>query len=338
MHAASPLVSIVLVNYNGRDFLEPCLHSLLDQTYQPIEIILVDNGSTDGSVELAQTRFPSVTIVESERNLGFAEGNNAGFAQANGEYVALLNNDTVVEENWLSTLVDRIRNDDLALVCSQVITDGVPGEFYSMNGTLNYLGHNIMRHFRDLTQVFYASAASLLVRRDILNELFPDEYFLYQEDVYLSWKLRLLGHRIAMVPESRVHHRGSQSTKRETRELVGYYQERNRILNCLIFYQMSTLLRLVPYFVFDFLAKLAMALVGRGKPLKAILRAYFWPLTNAGWVQDHRRGIQSTRKLPDREVLSLMSPKVSGGQSFLSRVLNGISSAYASAVRLNPHG
>ncbi|MGB6120559.1 MAG: glycosyltransferase family 2 protein, partial [Bacteroidota bacterium] len=130
MHAASPLVSIVLVNYNGRDFLEPCLHSLLDQTYQPIEIILVDNGSTDGSVELAQTRFPSVRIVESERNLGFAEGNNAGFAQANGEYVALLNNDTVVEENWLSTLVDRIRNGDLALVCSQVITDGVPGEFY----------------------------------------------------------------------------------------------------------------------------------------------------------------------------------------------------------------
>jgi GT2 family glycosyltransferase len=337
MHAASPLVSIVLVNYNGRDFLEPCLHSLLDQTYQPIEIILVDNGSTDGSVEFVQTRFPSVRIVESERNLGFAEGNNAGFAQANGEYVALLNNDTVVEENWLSTLVDRIRNGDLALVCSQVITDGVPGEFYSMNGTLNYLGHNIMRHFRDLTQVFYASAASLLVRRDIVNELFPDEYFLYQEDVYLSWKLRLLGHRIAMVPESRVHHRGSQSTKRETRELVGYYQERNRILNCLIFYQMSTLLRLVPYFVFDLVAKLAMALVGRGKPLKAIVRAHTWPITHAGWVRDQRRDIQTTRTRPDRSVLSLMSEKVLDSQSFLSCVPNGISSAYASVVRLKRH-
>ncbi len=334
MQAAPPLVSVVLVNYNGRDFLEPCLRSVLDQSYQPVEIILVDNGSSDESVEFVQTRFPSVNIIKNDRNLGFAEGNDVGFARATGEYVALLNTDTVVEDSWLSTLVDRVRSDGLALACSQVITDGVPEEYYWMNGTLNYLGQNIMRHFRDLSQVFYASAASLLLRRDIVDRLFPSEYFLYQEDVYLSWKLRLLGHRIAMVPESRVHHRGSQSTKRETRELVGYYQERNRILNCLIFYQISTLLRLIPYFVSDFVGKLTMAMVGRGKPVKAILRAYLWPIMNAGWVRDQRRDIQSSRTLPDRSVLSLMSQKVLDSRSFLSRVLNGVFSAYASVVRL----
>jgi GT2 family glycosyltransferase len=310
MHVAPPLVSVVLVNYNGRDFLEPCLRSLLDQSYEPLEIILVDNDSTDGSVDYVRTRFPSVRLIDNKRNLGFAEGNNIGFAQANGVYVALLNTDTVVDNNWLATLVDRMGSGGLALVCSQVITDGVPEEFYRMNGTLNYMGQNIMRHFRDLTQVFYASAASLLLRRDLLRELFLNEYFLYQEDVYLSWKLRLLGEKIAMVPESRVHHRGSLSTRKETRELVGYYQERNRILNCLIFYQGGTLVRLVPYFVFDFSAKMAMALTGRGKPLKAVLRAYLWPLANTSWLREHRRKIQRERVLPDRAVLSLLSHKV----------------------------
>ncbi len=337
MQAESPLVSVVLVNYNGRNFLEPCLRSLLDQSHKPVEIIMVDNASSDGSVEYVRTQFPSVRIICNERNLGFAEGNNIGYSQANGEYVALLNNDTVVEHDWLSSLVDRMQEDDLALVCSQVITDGVPQEFYSMNGTLNYLGHNIMRHFRDLSMVFYGSAASLLLRRNVVKEPFPGEYFLYQEDVFLSWKLRLLGHRLAMVPQSRVHHRGSLSTRRETRALVGYYQERNRILNCLIFYQAGTLLRLVPYFVFDFVAKLSMALWGRGKPLKAILRAFVWPLTNLGWVRDCRRDIQRARTMPDRVVLSLMSAKISDGNSFLSRLLNRASSVYASAVRLQHH-
>jgi len=99
-------VSVIILNWNGKHHLERCLSSVLEQTYSNFEVILVDNGSTDGSVEFVRGRFPEVRIIWNEENLGFAAGNNAAIIATRGDYVATLNNDTQVDPHWLSELVN----------------------------------------------------------------------------------------------------------------------------------------------------------------------------------------------------------------------------------------
>ena len=173
-HMNRPLVSIVIVNFNGRELLEPCLGSVYAQAYHPIEVIVVDNGSTDDSVAYIRRAFPEVRIVENSENLGFAGGNNRGVERAHGEYVALLNNDTVVEREWLVALMDRMQAGKSSIVASKVLTDGITERMYEMNGTVNFLGYNIPEKFSDLSTIFYASAASLLYRRSLVQCPFLD--------------------------------------------------------------------------------------------------------------------------------------------------------------------
>jgi len=335
--SVQPLVTVVIVNFNGMEVLPPCLEAVLGQDYPRFEVIVVDNGSSDGSDAIVQERFPAVRLIRSPVNLGFAGGNNLGFAEARGHYVALLNNDTVPEHDWLSRLTAGLEQRGLALAASQVVTDGVPAKEYEMNGTLNYLGYNLPQEFTDLETVFYCSAAALLIKRGAVDVLFPGEFFLYQEDVHLSWRLRLQGKTLGMVPESRVNHRGSFSAGRVAHPRIAYFQERNRLLNCLIFYQATTLLRLVPYILFDAVAKVLMGVLGRGKPLGAVLRAYAAVVARLGWVITMRRSLQRTRTVSDQEILSLMTFRVVRGESAAGAMLNRLSRSYARMIGLAFH-
>ncbi len=333
----NPIISVIIVNFNGRDLLGPCLESVTSQRYAPVEIILVDNGSSDESIAYVRSRFPHVRILVNQSNLGFAGGNNSGFSAARGTYVALLNNDVVVDGEWLTALYRYLRTHDAAIVASLVLTDGTPREDYAMNGTLNFLGYNIMRQFTDLSQVFYASAASVLFRRTLVERPFLDEYFLYHEDVFLSWKLRLRGLVPAMAQDSIVHHRGSVSTQRERKTKVTYYQERNRLLNALLFFEARTLVLLLPYFIVDAAAKLVNGMIGRGKSAAGILRGYWWLLTHMAWVHGQRKEIQVSRVVADRAILALMSAKVLDSESLPARICNALSRKYATIVGLAYH-
>jgi GT2 family glycosyltransferase len=332
------LVSVVIVNYNGAGVLDECLISLRSQRYRPIEIIVIDNGSTDNSVEMVRSKYPEARLDTHPENLGFAGGCNRGLEIARGEFIALLNNDTVVEENWLGPLVTLARRPGVGVVCSKVITEGVPPEFYEMNGTVNYLGYNFMRVFQDLSQVFYASGASLLVRRDHVDHLFPDEYFIYHEDVYLSWKMRLLGLSIAMAQDSVVHHRGSATTKLQASTAVAFYQERNRILNCLLFYELRTLFLLLPYFLADAIAKVFVGAISNRKSLVGVVRAYWWLFTNTGWIRAQRSQHQRLRQVRDSSIMRLMSSDVVDSGAGFARLANRLSKAYADSVGLAHHG
>jgi hypothetical protein len=332
-----PLVSVVVVNYNGASILTGCLDAVLRQDYTAVEIVVVDNASTDGSAEIVKHTFPGARLIRSQQNRGFAGGANLGYAEARGRYVALLNSDAVPPPDWLSTLVEGLESRGLALASSQVVTEDVAAEEYEMNGTINYLGYNLPREFSDLETVFYCSAAALLIDREQVGGLFPEEFFLYQEDLHLSWRLRLQGKTLGMVPASRVAHRGSYSTRRVRQSLVAYYQERNRLFNCLIFYRPWTLVRLLPYIVLDPMAKLLAGLVGRGKPPLAVLRAYGAVLTRLRWVAGMRRQVQRARTVGDREVMSLMTFRVARGDGAPAALLNRLSRLYASVAGLAFH-
>jgi GT2 family glycosyltransferase len=106
-----PLVTIVILNWNGKEHLQECIDSVIKSLYSALEIILADNGSTDGSIEFVKSHFPSVIILENKENLGYAEGNNRGIGIAHGKYVVTLNNDVVVEPDWLDKPVEYLEND-----------------------------------------------------------------------------------------------------------------------------------------------------------------------------------------------------------------------------------
>lgn len=335
---SAELCSIVIVNFNGMHLLGSCLRSVLAQDYPLFEVIVVDNCSTDGSAMLVTEKFPSVRLVRSDRNLGFAGGNNRGVAEATGKYIVLLNNDTVVEPGWLGALVNMISREGVGAVTSRVVTDGVPAAFYEMNGTINFLGYNIMREFSDLSQIFFAGGASLIFLRGRVGRPFLDEYFVYHEDVFLSWKLRLQGMTVAMAQDSVVCHRGSVTVRQQASELVTFYQERNRLLNALLLYEVRTLLLLLPLFALDAFAKLVLSIVAGRKSFAGIVRAYWWIFSHNTWVLRERAKLQSTRVVSDRTIMSLMSFKVVDGEALPARAINTLSKFYAQVVGLAFHG
>jgi GT2 family glycosyltransferase len=323
------LVSIVIVNYNGAEVLRPCLRSVFAQPYRPIDVLVVDNGSADGSREIVETDFPAARWLPQGRNLGFAEGNNAGVREAQGDLVVLLNNDTEVEAGWITGMLGSLRKPGVGVVTSRVVTDGVPSEFYAMNGSVNYLGYNIMSVFTDLSCVFFGGGASVMFRKSVVGEPFPKEYFLYQEDLFLSWRLRLAGYDVRMAQDSIVHHRGSVTTKKQPGRMVTFYQERNRMLNCFILYSPGTLLKLTPLGVADAFAKILLSVAGRRKSLRGILEGYLWCAIHPGWIFSQRRHWQRMRRVPDREILKWMSSDIAQGSGWPSRWLNRSARVYA---------
>lgn len=286
----------------------------------------MDNGSSDGSVAYVNEKFPEVKVIRSERNLGFAGGNNLGALQARGEYVALLNNDAVAAPDWLEKMLRAFQEPRVAVVMAKVYTDGVPLKHYEKNGSINFLGYNIMRVFQEPWQTFFASGCALMYQRDVVGDSpFDPDYFLYAEDVYLSWRVRLKGWEVVQVSEAVVHHKGSVTARK--RQDTIFYQTRNRLLNCLLFYERSTLIRLIPYFAFDLIA----GTVRNAFPLRSLMafwKGYLTVLLRLHAVVTKRRMLQAERQASDREILRLMSCKLLNEGGSLSRWLNRLSFLY----------
>jgi GT2 family glycosyltransferase len=183
------MVSILILNYNGKEYLEECLLSVLSQSYTDFEIILYDNCSSDGSVEYVKENFNDKRIktISSEINHGFAGGNNEALKYASGDLIVLLNNDTVVDKEWLSELIKCLNESENAgMVQSLVITEGIPKKYYEKNGTINLFGHNIMEVFEidknGIGEIFQVNGCSLIIKKkllDVIGGLFPYEYFAY---------------------------------------------------------------------------------------------------------------------------------------------------------------
>ena len=214
-----PDVSIVIVTWNGRQHLEACLSAVAAQTGVAAETIVVDNGSTDGTLEFIRDRYPWVRLVSLQRNRGFAGGNNAGVREARGRYVALLNNDTSADPGWLHALIGGV--DEAAgyvLVTSRIVYMHDPGVIDSAgDGALRWGGafkrhHGAPASAAPVTEeVFGVCGAACLMPKAVFDELggFDEEFFASHEDVDLSYRARLRGYRCRYVADAVVRHRGS---------------------------------------------------------------------------------------------------------------------------------
>ncbi|MBY0118889.1 glycosyltransferase family 2 protein [Paenibacillus xylanexedens] len=215
-------VSIVIPNYNGDSYLKDCLCSLKNQTYTDYEVILVDNNSTDGSISLAHSILPSITIIKMSSNVGFSKAVNAGIMNSQGEYVVLLNNDTIAYANWLFNLVNCIEQDSLIFSCSSkmlsyhnpcLVDDA--GDAYTIFGIAYQEGHGKNKHLFDKDRdVFSACAGAAIYRRSLFDKIgyFDERFFAYLEDVDIGYRARLYGFRNVLCSSAEIMHIGSATT------------------------------------------------------------------------------------------------------------------------------
>lgn len=317
---------------------------MLEQSFQDFEIIIVDNNSSDGSVEYLKENFDldKIRIIESEINSGFAGGNNLGYKYCKGEFVVLLNNDTKVEKDWLKFLIECIESDkSVGIAQSLVITEGITLKYYKMNGTINLLGHNVMEVFEiDETgygEIFQANGCSLIIRKQLADELaglFLNEYFAYSEDSFLCFKVKFRGLKIVHTSESIVHHKGGGASDKKKPSLLYFYQERNRLLNFILFFPGMFILKYIPYLIFNFFMKLALSLISKKYSAIQLVKAYWWLLTNFTWIRNERNILNNLKTADQNSVLKYISCKIFNGENIPERIINSLSLFYCKVVNL----
>jgi hypothetical protein len=225
-------VSVIVLNWNGKKWLKDCLSSILNQRLDyEFEVLLVDNGSTDGSAGYARRNFPQVKVVELDRNYGFAEGNNRGVKFACGEYLVFVNMDTKAEDGWLANLVKAAdEHPEYQILCSIQ----VPSQERNRIRTLNAFGDAMPSPYESelaITDSIFASGACFLIRRKWLEKLgylFDPFYFCSAEDIELSLRTTLLGGRIGYVRDSRIWHYVGGANFPSAK--MAYLSERNLLL------------------------------------------------------------------------------------------------------------
>lgn len=255
-----PLITVLLVNYNGLVHLEECLSSLRDQSFRDAEVVLVDNASTDGSVDYVRQRFPEVRLVESGANLGFAGGNNFGLMHCRGRYVFFLNNDTKLEPGALDAIARGIRErpDVRVFACLMLRYDDPrvvdnAGEIIYRNGLI-YSHAGYPAHLFDMRrEVIGACGGAAVYARSLLDEIgaFDEDFFLIFEDVDLSLRARHHGETILFLPDARVLHKGSASIGGRFSNTAVYYSTRNYLPLFLKNFPTLTLVRCAPMIAFS---------------------------------------------------------------------------------------
>ena len=260
-------LSVIVVNWNLQEELIACLDSLRLQTHEDLEVIVVDNGSHDGSAELVRSAYPEFTLLAESENLGFAEGCNRGIGLATGDWVAMLNNDAVADPDWAAALMRAAAagSERLGMLQSLMLFKQRPdtinstGIELSKNGGGRDRQEGLQRQVtHGVEEIFCCSAGAAAYRRTMLEQIklqsgyFDRTHFMYSEDLDLGWRARLSGWSASYVPDSVVFHRYHGSSERHGRAWLKAISRTNRI---------RTLLKNASW---PLLAKLSLNLFGAG--------------------------------------------------------------------------
>ncbi|MFH0790112.1 MAG: glycosyltransferase family 2 protein [Candidatus Omnitrophota bacterium] len=322
-----PLISVVVLNYNGQGFLDDCLESVLKSDYNNFELILVDNASTDNSFKSAEMKFggyPHFKMIQNSENLFFAEGNNRGIKEAKGEYVVVLNNDTVVQPNWLREIAYVMQDKTIGAAQPKILSQKDPSRIDYAGADLDKYGYARGRGYGELDagqfnkaeQIFYAGGTAMVVRKSIFDEVgfFDAKFGAHWEDVDLSWRIRLRGYKIMFIPKAVVYHKGSQSMSLFVAKYrVAWYVRKNRIAGLIKNYSLFNLVKRLPVLlliywlismkelVFDRSIKLAMSSV----------LAVIWNIKELPYILRQRKLVQTKiRVVSDAQVVNFMQRSI----------------------------
>ena len=309
------MIRIVVLNWNGRRWLEGCLRALQQQDGPPFEVVVVDNASTDGSADYVREHFPDVLVMALATNVGFAAGNNRGARGFTGRYLVFLNNDTVVQPGWLAAMADAAERDaGIGMVAAQIvylhdpdIVDSLGDGYLRAGGAFKHQ-HGQRRAPRgEHREVFGACGASLLIRTALFERLggFDEDYFMVYEDVDLSYRARLAGSRCVVATSAIVWHAGSASLGRTSANAV-YLGQRNLEWTWLKNTPAALLWRSLPAHVFYDLAGLAA--YARAGLIVPWFRGKLAAIAGLPSVWRKRRAVVSDRQILPNDLWRQMSP------------------------------
>lgn len=313
VHKINKLISIIIVNHNGKRWLKDCFETIYSQTYKFFEVIFVDNASTDDSVDFVSKYYPKVIIINNKYNLGFGRANNMGVKQAKGEIIFFLNNDTVLEDETLEKMIFCKINNNLNIVGPKILNyeekEIYDGNKPSIDPT-GYLGYG--------KETFYIDGCALMIDKYDFLYLggFDEKYFMYSEDIDLCWRTHLYGMKLGVCEKAVIKHfcggTGGKTQYKErgshTVPLIRRYEvEKNNLRNLLKNYRFINLLWVIPLFELQSLGEsILYLLTGNFSACRAVWKANLWNLRNISDTLAERKIIQKKRVVGDLQILSMM--------------------------------
>ncbi len=326
-----PLVSVVIPNWNGKEYLRDCIVSLREQTHNNLEIIVVDNASIDDSVEYLRKNFPETKVIKHSKNFGFGAANNTGIRAAQGKYIMMLNNDTRLEPKCVEELRKSIDKDEKFGACASKILLEHEGNLVDVAGIVVCLdGLSIGRgrlessdKFNNEEEVFFASDCACLYRKEMLedigltNEIYDEDFFAYADETDMGWRAQLAGWKCIYNPGAVVHHLHSASSSNYS-SFKAFLVERNRIWVAVKSFPVSFLILGLPYTILRYFYQALGALAGKGaagkftkeankfKLMKILIKANISAFLGLPKMLKKRREIMKKKRISNRELYTLL--------------------------------
>ncbi len=334
MNESKPLVSIIILNYDAGDLLLNCVESVSKSNYKNIEIIVVDNISQDNSHKRCKEKFKDIHLIENHENLGYCEGNNVGIRNAKGDFIVILNPDTIVEENWLENLLDAYDQKGDGLYQPKILSLEDKKTIQSTGNMLQIFGFGFAQDkgeidknvHHKIKEIGYASGTCLFTSSKVLKKigLLDSFIFLYHDDLDLGWRAAQIGIKSFFVPKAVIYHAESYSLKWSEKKF--FWLERNRRYCLLTHYSKQTQkkmffsLMMVDLLVWIFY-------ISKGF-LRAKIKAEIEIKKNKDQIQKKYEELESKKVISDKKLIKLFPDKifvpknVSG--SIMSKLFNSI--------------
>ena len=319
-----PLVSIIIPHWNGIDVITECLESLQKATYPNFEVIIVDNNSSDDSVNYLRKNFPKVIIFENKQNEGYAGGCNRGSEIAKGEYILFLNNDTVHNPNWIEPLVSILKeNPRIAAVQPKLLNYYQKNLFDYAGGAGGMMDIFVFpfargrifneqeidsNQYNSKETIFWSSGTAFLVRKNVFEKAgkFDELFFAHMEEIDLCWRFHLLGYDVSSEPNSVVHHKNAVSLPLYT-EKKYYLNHRNSLIMLLTNYSLPLAIYVLPIrWTLDIIAIIYAILMGDWKHVKGIIKAHAWIVFHPRILYKKRIKVKALRTEKDKTILRKM--------------------------------
>lgn len=315
------------MNYNGKRFLDDCFNTLLATTYPNVEIIMIDNKSTDDSVDYVKQKFPKVQIFQNGVNGGFSLAYNNSFKIAKGKYFVILNNDITVDPGWLEPLVAEAEKfPGIGALQPKLVSMLEPNKFEyagASGGYLDIYGFPFVRgrifntieedfgQYNDIRNVFWTTGAAMFVRAEALAKSggLDEDFVHHMEEIDLCYRLNLVGYILKVVPKSVVYHYGGGIISYDS-YMKTYWNQRNSVFMMLKNLQRKHLLKFIIYrFFLDMLALGYALLCLNYKRFGALFHAYAWLIVHPRMIIRKRKEVKKIRKLSDKEMFAMMYPR-----------------------------
>jgi len=319
------MVSIIIVNWNGKKWLAGCLEAVFNQSYRDIEVIVVDNNSSDDSLDFIRANYPQIKVVENSSNLGFGRANNIGVKKSAGNTLFFLNNDTLMEGNLIEDLLQEKLAKSANIVGPKIL-DYEKNDIYQSRkisiDCTGYLGWG--------KRTFFVEGCALMIDKTDFLKLggFDEKYFMYSEDIDLCWRAWLCGMKVEICDSVSLIHFGGGSSeatmltkgKRHVVPIFRRYEvEKNNLRNLLKNYSWFNLIWTVPMFLCQsFFEAAVYAVTGNFKASGAIWKAIWWNILNIGDTMDKRQAVQSGRKISDLHIFSRVNLRPNKIQALLA--------------------